>query len=302
MANYFKQQCFEVIGITPQRLGQQIGQTNTATGVEQAIAGSYAQTEVYFMQHSDYLMPRVHQMRTDLAQFYHSKKPSIRLQYMTSADENVNFEINGTDLLLRDINVFCTTKANHRNMLEQMKQLAISNNTAGASIYDLGNVMAAETLAELTHVLKETDAKATAARQEEMQSNERMKQMEIEQRTKEKQMELDSVAMEKEKDRRRDLLVAEIKSAGYGAMQDIDKNMQSDYADQMDTLRKTDEFQQTMGLKQTIQSSKDSMNRQKLAIEQQKLAAMQSMKQTDLQIAKENKNKYDVKKTDKNKK
>jgi len=302
MANYFKQQCFEVIGITPQRLGQQIGQTNTATGVEQAIAGSYAQTEVYFMQHSDYLMPRVHQMRTDLAQFYHSKKPSIRLQYMTSADENVNFEINGTDLLLRDINVFCTTKANHRNMLEQMKQLAISNNTAGASIYDLGNVMASETLAELTHVLKETDAKATAARQEEMQSNERMKQMEIEQRTKEKQMELDSVAMEKEKDRRRDLLVAEIKSAGYGAMQDIDKNMQSDYADQMDELRKTDEFQQTMGLKQSIQSSKDSMNRQKLAIEQQKLAAMQNMKQTDLQIAKENKNKYDVKKTDKNKK
>jgi hypothetical protein len=129
-----------------------------------------------------------------------------------------------------------------------------------------------------------------------------MKQMEIEQRTKEKQMELDSVAMEKEKDRRRDLLVAEIKSAGYGAMQDIDKNMQSDYADQMDTLRKTDEFQQTMGLKQTIQASKDSMNRQKLAIEQQKLAAMQNMKQTDLQIAKENKNKYDVKKTDKNKK
>jgi len=85
-------------------------------------------------------------------------------------------------------------------------------------------------------------------------------------------------------------------------MQDIDKNMQSDYADQMDALRKTDEFQQTMGLKQTIQSSKDSMNRQKLAIEQQKLAAMQNMKQTDLQIAKENKNKYDVKKSDKNKK
>jgi hypothetical protein len=302
MANYFKQQCFEVIGITPQRLGQQIGQTNTATGVEQAISGSYAQTEVYFMQHSDYLMPRVHQMRTDLAQYYHSKKPSIRLQYMTSADENVNFEINGTDLLLRDINVFCTTKANHRNMLEQMKQLAISNNTAGASIYDLGNVMAAETLAELTHVLKETDAKATAARQEEMQSNERMKQMEIEQRTKEKQMELDSTAMEKEKDRRRDLLVAEIKSAGYGAMQDIDKNMQSDYADQMDTLRKTDEFQQTMGLKQSIQSSKETLSRQKLAIEQQKLAAMQNMKQTDLQIAKENKNKYDVNKSSKNKK
>ena len=32
MANFFKQQALEVIGITPQRLGQQIGQTQTATG------------------------------------------------------------------------------------------------------------------------------------------------------------------------------------------------------------------------------------------------------------------------------
>ncbi|MBK7819474.1 MAG: hypothetical protein IPJ60_19475 [Sphingobacteriaceae bacterium] len=108
LANYFKQQCFEVIGITPQRLGQQIGQTETAKGVEQAVTGSYTQTEMYFIQHSDYLMPRVHQMRTDLAQYYQSTKPSVRLQYMTSNDEKVNFEMNGTDLLLRDINIYCT--------------------------------------------------------------------------------------------------------------------------------------------------------------------------------------------------
>jgi len=302
MANYFKQQCFEVIGITPQRLGQQIGQTNTATGVEQAMAGSYAQTEIYFMQHSDYLMPRVHQMRTDLAQYYHSRKPSIRLQYMTSEDEKVNFEINGTDLMLRDINIFCTTKANHRDMLEKIKQLAVSNNTAGASIYDLGNVMAAESLAEVTHVLKQTDAKAKEQRQEQMQHEQQMQQADMEQKTKEKQMELDATAMEKEKDRRRDLLVAEIKSAGYGAMQDIDKNMQSDYADQMDILRKSDEFQQTMGLKQNIQASKEGLNRDKLAIEREKVQAQKDMKQTDLKIAQENKNKYDVKKNDKNKK
>ena len=100
MANYFKQQCFEVIGITPQRLGQQIGQTETAKGIEQAVTGSYAQTETYFIQHCDYLMPRVHQMRTDLAQHYHSTKPSLRLQYITNTEEKVNFEMNGTDLLL----------------------------------------------------------------------------------------------------------------------------------------------------------------------------------------------------------
>ena len=91
-----------------------ISLTNTVSLSEQAVSGSYAQTEMYFVEHSDYLMPRVHEMRTDLAQFYQSTKPSIRLQHMTSNDERVNFEINGDDLLLRDINVYCSTKANHR--------------------------------------------------------------------------------------------------------------------------------------------------------------------------------------------
>jgi len=304
LANYFKQQCFEVIGITPQRLGQQIGQTNTATGVEQAVAGSYAQTEMYFVQHSDYLMPRVHQMRTDLAQYYHSKKPSLRLQYMTTLDEKVNFEINGTDLLLRDINVFCTTKANHRAMVEQMKQLALSNNTSGASIYDLGNIMTAESMAELTHSLKKIEDKANQQRQEQMQHEQQMQQAQLEQQAKEKQLELDHESMEKEKDRRVRLLEAQIKAAGYGSMQDINQNLQSDYADQMDVIRKSDEFQQTMGLKQQVQSNKEMNAREKLAIEREKIQAQRDMKNTELQIAKENKNKYDVAKSkqDKNKK
>jgi hypothetical protein len=67
LANHFKQQAYEVIGVNPQRMGQQLSQM-TATGIEQATASSYAQTEVFFIQHCDYLMPRVHQMRTDLAQ------------------------------------------------------------------------------------------------------------------------------------------------------------------------------------------------------------------------------------------
>jgi hypothetical protein len=301
LANYFKQQCFEVIGITPQRLGQQIGQTNTATGVEQAVAGSYAQTEMYFVQHSDYLMPRVHQMRTDLAQFYHSKKPSLRLQYMTTLDEKVNFEINGTDLLLRDINVFCTTKANHRAMVEQMKQLALSNNTAGASIYDLGNIMTSESMAELTHTLKNIEEKTNKQRQEQMQHEQQMQQAQLEQQAKEKQLELDHESMEKEKDRRVKLLEAEIKAAGYGSMQDINQNLQSDYADQMDIIRKSDEFQQTMGLKQQVQSNKEMNAREKLAIEREKIQAQRDMKNTELQIAKENKNKYDIGKSKENK-
>ena len=301
MANYFKQQCFEVIGITPQRLGQQMGQTDTAKGVEQAMAGSYAQTEVYFMQHSDYLMPRVHQMRTDLAQYYHSKKPSLRLQYMTSTDEKVNFEMNGTDLLLRDINIYCTTKANQRAILEQMKQLAVSNNTAGASIYDLGNIMQTESLGELTNSLKAIERKATEQRQEQMQHEQEMQQQEMQTRIQEKQLELDSRMQEAEKDRRKDILVAEIKSAGFGAMQDINENKQSDYMDSLAQIQKSEQFQDTMNLQSSKESNRMTNDREKAQIEREKMQADMRMKQMDMDIARENKNRFDKSGKDKTK-
>lgn len=295
LAQFFKQQAFETIGITPQRLGQQIGQTETARGIEQAVAGSYAQTETYFMQHSDYLMPRVHQMRTDLAQFYHSKKPSLRLQYMTSNDEKVNFELNGTDLLLRDINIYCTTRANHRAVLEQMKQLAINNNTSGATIYDLGNIIQSDSMAQLNHVLRATETKLEAQRREQMQSQEKMKEMEIQSQQQQQQLMLDHQSMEKEKDRRRDLLVAEIKAAGYGSMADINQNLQSDYSDQMETIRKSEEFNQVMNFDMQKSATESQNFRDKQNLEREKLQAQKDMKETELQIARENKNKYDKK-------
>ena len=302
LANYFKQQAFETIGITPQRLGQQIGQTETAKGIEQAVTGSYAQTETYFIQHSDYVMPRVHQMRTDLAQFYHSKKPSLRLQYMTSKDESVNFSINGTDLLLRDLNIFCTTKANHRSVVEQMKQLAMTNNTAGASIYDLGNIMQSESLSELTNTLKTIETKATKQRQEQMQHEQQMSEQANQTALQQKQMELDSKSMENEKDRRKDLLVAEIKAAGYGAMQDIDKNLQSDFRDTMDDMRKRQEFQDTMNFDNSKLNANSQHQQEKLNIEREKINTQRDLKQMDVEIARTNKNKYDAPKKDEKKK
>jgi hypothetical protein len=302
MANYFKQQCFEVIGITPQRLGQQIGQTETAKGIEQAVIGSYAQTETYFINHSDNLMPRVHQMRTDLAQYYHSKKPSLRLQYMTSADEKVNFEMNGTDLLLRDLNIFCTTKANQRFILEQMKQLAMSNNTAGASIYDLGNIMQTESVGELTNTLKSIERKTNELKQQEQQHQQQMQEQEMQTRLQEKQMQLDHDMQEAEKDRRKDVLIAEIKSAGYGAMQDINQNMQSDYMDALGEIQKSQQFQETMSLQNTKESNRITNDREKAQIEREKLQAQMRMKQMDVDIARENKNKFDVKSKDTKKK
>ena len=298
LANYFKQQCFDAIGINPQRLGAPIGQ-ETATGVVQALNQSYAQTETYFTQHSDNLMPRVHQMRTDLAQFYYSTNPSVRLSYISSEAEKVNFTINGTDLLMRDFNIFCTTKTNHRQTLEQLKQLAMTNNTSGATIYDLGNIIKADSIAEGSDILKDAEGKQTAQRQQEMQQQQQMQQEQIQAKQQEEQMKLQFEQQENEKERQKDVMVAEIRASGYGSMQDINQNMQSDFKDNMDDIRKRSEYRETMNFKRQESATKNAIQTQKMDIEREKLSTQRDIATKQLEIARENKNKYDVKGGDK---
>ena len=300
LANYFKQQAFDAIGINPQRLGAPIGQ-ETATGVTQALNQSYAQTEVYFTQHSDHLMPRVHQMRTDLSQYYHSTNPSVRLSYTTSEAEKVNFTINGTDLLLRDFNVFATTKTNHRAVLDQLKQLAIQNNTSGASIYDLGNIIKAESVAEVTDILKDAEMKTEAQREQEMQQQRQMQEQQLQAKAQEDQAKMQFEQQEADKDRQKDITVAEIRAAGYGAQSDINENKVSDFEDSMKEIRRSNERREDFNFKREQANVKNNIDTAKMNMERERLNTQKEVADKQLQIARENKNKYDFKQSEKKK-
>lgn len=297
LAQFFKQQAFEQVGVNPQRMGQPIGQSATATEVEQTQVGSYAQTEMHFVEHSDHLMPRVHQMRTDLAQWYHSTKPSIRMQHMTSMDERVNFEINGKELMLKDINVYCTTKANHRKVLEDMQRLATQNNTSGASIYDLGKIMQADSMGTLNTVLKQVEDKASKVRAEENAQAQKMQQESLAAAEKEKAMELDHEVQAQEKEIRKDILVAEIRASGFGAMQDINENKQSDFIDNMEKIKKSEQYETVTDIQQQKANDNRSQHSDKMNIKREELALQSKKMDTDLAVAKENKNQFDVMKT-----
>ena len=246
-------------------------------------------------------MPRVHQMRTDLAQYYNSTNPSVRLSYISTEAQKVNFVINGTDLLLRDFNVFATTKTNHRAILEQLKQMALTNNTTGASIYELGNIVKADSISEVTDILKDSEVRVEKQRAEEMQQQRQMQEQQLQAKAQEEQMKLQAEISENDKDRQNDITVAEIKSAGFGSMVDINENKVSDYQDAMKDIRETTRFQEQTNLKRDEMAIKGSMESERLKVEREKIAATREVANKDLQIAIENKNKYDVKETKKSK-
>jgi hypothetical protein len=241
-------------------------------------------------------------MRTDLAQFYHSTKPSTRLTYITEADEKVSFQIDGTDLLMRDLNIFCSTTANHRAVLEQLKQMALQNNTTGASVYDLGKIVQSDSLAEINTVLKMSESRLQKQKQEDQQAQQQMQSEQLQSQEKQKQMEIEGAAQRDDKMIQKDITVAEIRAAGYGAMADVNQNQMSDYADAMKEIRSTEQYQAQTDLQRQKQSDDMVKHSQKMDIEQQKLAGQQDIANKQLEIARVNKNKYDAKSSDKKKK
>lgn len=294
LANYFKEECLAVMGVTPQRTGQPTGR-QTATGVEENLNASYNQTEQLFIQHSDYLMPRVHQMRTDLAQYYHSTKPSLRLQYMTKKEERVNFQINGTSLLLRDFNVYCTSDAQNRFVLEELKKRLLTNNTAGATIYELGGLMTADSLGEINTLFKGIEEKASEEKQKQYEQELKLQQQKDEASIQERKLEMDFEARQAEENRRRDVIVAEIRAAGYGAAVDVNKNQQNDFLDAMDRIQGQTEFQQTMNFEQNKESTRADAAREKASLERDKMNTQLRAKEYDLAIARENVTSSDLK-------
>jgi hypothetical protein len=247
-------------------------------------------------------MPRVQQMRTDLAQYYASTKPSLRLQYMTSNEEQMNFEIHGTDLLTRELNVYATTNANNRAVLEHLRQLAMSNNTTGASIFDLGNIIAADSVPEIKTIMKEAENKIQAQQQQEQQHQQKMQEQQIQAQEQDKKAERDFNVQEDEKERRKDILVAEIRSAGYGGMVDLNENKQSDYQDTMKEIRETQRYQDQTDINRQKEVNKNIQTREKTNVERERMQTDERIAQINLDIAKENKNQYDTKPKEKKKK
>jgi hypothetical protein len=240
-------------------------------------------------------MPRVHQMRTDLAQYYNSTNPSIRLSYISTEAQKVNFTMNGTDLLLRDFNVFATTKTNHRAILEQLKQMALTNNTTGASIYELGNIVKSDSISEVTDILKDSEIRVEAQRAQDMQQQRQMQEEQLAAKAQEEQQKLQVEMQENAKDRQNDITIAEIKAAGFGSMVDINQNQQSDFQDAMKDIRETTQYREQTNLKRDEMAMRGTMDKEKLQVEREKIAATRDIARNNLEIARENKNKYDVK-------
>ena len=179
--------------------------------------------------------------------------------------------------------------------------MALTNNTTGASIYELGNIVKADSIAEVSDILKDSETRIEKQRAQQMQQEREMQEKQLQSKAEEAQMKLQAEMEENEKNRQNEITVAEIRAAGFGAQSDINQNQVSDYQDAMKDIRESTRYQEQSNLKREELNSKSVIERGRLDVEKQKISADIAISQNELQIARENKNKYDNPKSKKNK-
>lgn len=294
LAEYFKNEAFAVVGVTPQRLGQ-IGQSESATGVQAAQANSYAQTDYIFAKHTNYLMPRVKALILNAAQYVNANKKTVRQAFMNSAEESVFFEIEGTKLLLSDFNIYCTSRSNQRALLDQLKQLAMNNNTSTASIFDLAKIIESDSVSDILNTLKMSTDKAQQMQQQQVEQQQQIEQQRIQAEAEKQDKDQAFEAEQNDLDRANDRYLAEIKALGFSKNQDINQNMIPDPLEVAKFNAELGKHSEDILFKRQQENNKYLKNQadiitksKELALKRQQLKEDAKQKEADRKVTREN--------------
>lgn len=296
-ADSIKWMAGENVGITRQRVGQQRA-SETATGVQQGIAYSEAQTEKYFEQHSN-LMQRFRQRMLDAAQYYSTFNQSSRDIYMNEMDENVFLEIEGTENLLPHYNLNLQSKANVRAALQTISKFLIEENTLGISPSAKIEALVENSIPKMLSVIKTSELEAIEREQQQYAADQQIKQQQIESA---QRMQAENLAHEdaqKELDRQSNERIAQIRALG-GLQSDIDADGQVDAKANLDAFMKQQDISNRAQQAKDDQALKKEMDTNKMLIEREK-AQLELEKEKlkgeyALKVAKENKTNKELKK------
>lgn len=298
--DFFEQKALHQVGITPQRLGS-VAASETATGTQQAIAQSYAQTESYFTRFSEY-KKRTLRMNLNIAQYVQSKNEDVTVSYIKSDMSRAFTKLNGTDLMLTDLHVYVSNSQEDLRQLESLRQLFLTNNNTGASPIDLAMVITSNSPAEIKAQLEV----AMARNEQKYQQQQDLQQQQIQAETQQKQAQLDFDADQNDKNRENKKEVAYIMTFAKQPNNLVDANNDNspDILEYDKLSLAADAGQQKL----EIEREKTTLAREKMLVDsnakladlkvrQQELTAREKVENQKVKVAKINKNKYDSKRS-----
>lgn len=195
LAIQLKNECWEMIGMSKQRLGS-ISASESATGVNTAVQQSYAQTEPLFVAH-EYIMLQVYQAILDASQYIESSKPESTLSYITNEGESAFIRVNGSDIKLRDLKVFPTNRPEDVQMFNDIRALSQAILQNGGSVYDIIELYSTQSLRQMKRTFRDLRDR----NQQMIEEQNQLKRQELEQQAQIAEAQLKEAKHEKELDR-----------------------------------------------------------------------------------------------------
>jgi hypothetical protein len=282
IAEFFEMQALKQVGITPQRLGN-IASSETATGVNQSVTQSFAQTESYFTNFSNYKR-RCLKMGLDIAQYVQSKEKDVTITYTKSDLSRAFLKLNGTDLLLSDLHVYVSNSQEDIRQLEMLRQLFMNNNTSGASPLDLATVITSNSPAEIKKQIRVSTDNMNKMR--EQQSQLEQQKLDQERELFDKQQENENNQSELDRENKKEI-------AYINTFSRQDNNLQDSNLDDMPDLLEYDKFNETINTNRTksqIEQDKLNFKKEELLhknmIENRKINQKQASDRNKLEIEK----------------
>ena len=294
LAMQLKQECWELIGMSKQRLGS-VSASESATGTNAAITQSYSQTEPLFVAH-EYVLGQLYQAIIDAALYVESSKPQSTLSYITSDGESAFVQVNGTDLRFRDLKVFLTNRPEDQKMFNELRGLSQAVIQNGGSLHDIIELYSTNSVRQMKKVFKSLKDKQEAMQQQqldmqqqqvEQQREQAMAQLQQAQEAQDKQLANDNYQAELDRINKKEiaLIAAEAKA---GSLADVDESGTPDVLEisrlAFEQSKATKDYEAKMN---DIQS-KNTLAAQKLQVEREKLKVARENQANDLAIAKEN--------------
>ena len=289
LAQALRTEAYELIGVTRQRLGS-VTPSETATATKEGLTQSFSQTETWFAWH-DNVMQQVYQTMLEMAQYTELQKPTSTLNYLNSELETVFLRITKNELL-RELFVFVTSYAEDRVTLEQLRSLAQPALQNGAELLEIFDLYTAASERSLRKVLEGVQERKANMEQQKMQQQQQQMEMQNQQFQAKLQME----AQQKEEEARREDMNKELDRQNR---LDVERLRgianESSYSQEKDLTPLLIQ-QSNIAKDQSKMRFEQMKNDQQVELKKRELDLKEKDIDTKLQIAKQNKNKYDKKK------
>ncbi len=293
LAVQLKNECWELVGISKQRLGS-VSASESATGTNTAMQQSYNQTEPWFMGH-EYLLGQLYQGIIDASLYIASTKEESTVSYINSEGTTAFVSVNGTDLKFRDLKVFPTNRPEDIKMLAELRQLAQAVIQNGGSLYDIIELYSTKSLRSMKKVFRDIRDK----QEQMMQQEQQLKQQQLEQQQAQAEAQIQQAYQqyqetmqnnnkENELDRIAEKEIAIIKASGFGQVttEDNDSDGVPDILELSRLQQDRDKVNKEYNTKLTDIASKNKQFDSKMAVEREKLKVTRENMQNDLEIAK----------------